>query len=745
MTVPALPSNETTSTTVDPTVPVLPPIEQVRGKEYPKLEDADRKKVEWVEKLYQEGNGEGLARFKQATRNVLYANNRQHIGWKKSKREWEDLPIADRDIRVTYNYIIVMLRARTQRLVSSEVAWRGIPDSNSSESHDRVKRAVSFVKARFLGLEMSAKSRQALMQANLTGIAAFKSFWNPSIGPLTAATMMLPEAQPVIDPVTQMPVADEMGQPLMQEVLAERFVGADGRPVTRPEDAFQFRPGDTDTAIRTIFHLRLNPEAHGWTESEGLRWLIDTDIVSLAVARERYPKIAHLVRPMQGGDAALSFERMVRGSATMRDLGSLTSFVSAGTASTESKPEELTSIREYWEMRSAFFPKGRLIVAVGGAVAYDGPWPHGVFPYAPVFGEPAVMSPYGRPPVNDMISPQDVLNREATAIAKEMWLSGVGKFVAWDMPGVPDQISSSDDSDVIRIPMRTMLGGRNIGDVFKRLDPAQVSGDRWRLIQEAKTALFDVGAYHEVSRGQIPPGLDSGVAIQLLVEQESAQLKEAVEAFKRTLIAWARHQIAIAKWGYTEDRWVPIDRPDLGFMLETISGLSLPDPETIGLDIEHFRPQSESAVRAEAKELLGMGAIDPRRALRIMDLGSGFDEAFVSQTRHYARARRENLAFERGEFVEQIDPMAGVSVVQHVDGSPFLLPQDDDHLIHIEQHHELLLDDTKPWEVRQAVLRHVESHRQSAMMQAMAAAPPAQGAPPSAQGGGEQQQPPAAA
>jgi hypothetical protein len=332
-----------------------------------------------------------------------------------------------------------------------------------------------------------------------------------------------------------------------------------------------------------------------------------------------------------------------------------------------------------------------------------------------------------------MISPQNVVNREWTAIAKEQWSAGVGGWVAWAIPGIPDQLGK-DDNQVLLVPQRTALANRPIGDVFKRLEPAVVSPDRWRLIEQAKAALFDVGSFHEVSRGQIPPGLDSGVAIQRLMENEVAPLKDTVESLKRSIIKWGRDQIACARWGYGDSkRWLPVDRPDLGYQIESVSGEMLPDPETLSLDLEYFAPQSQAAVRAETKELIAIGAITPMQGLKIMDLGAGFEQAYESQSRSYGKARLENLAFQKGEFAfvatGEVNENGPVAVAVHVDpntrmptGEPFLFPDDDDIAIHADVHHEILLDSTQPWTVRQAVLMHMNNHRaaaeQNAAMQA---------------------------
>lgn len=710
---PALPTQDASASNADGAAdPLAAKLLQIYGPQYPAPSAPDKTKWDYALSLIRDGDTDALHRYRMATRNLLYYNNRQWIDWVAGRRVYEDLPNADNDFRVTMNYIAPILRARTSRLLPTTVGWYGIPDSNSFESRDKVNVAVNLVKARYRMLDMDHKLRSALPLSDCAGMVALKSFWNPNIGPLTPATMMFPQATP-----------DQQGN--FQVTYVQAYVDQSGQPVENEADAYHYRPGDTDTCARTVFNIRLNPEAQGWSEAEGLRWLIDTDVVPLSTAKSKFPELAEQIQPLQENESFLTFERMVQGSAVPRTNGFVTA--SSG-ASRGLQNKDLCAIREYWELPNACFKNGRLMVLVGGAVAYDGEFPQGIFPYAAIFSGVAALSGHGRALVSDLISPQDVINREWSAIVREMGNTSGGQYVSWDLPGVANSITNAERS-VIKIPYSAFMANRSIGDVFQRLSPAQVPNDRWRMIQEAKTAMFDIGAFHEISRGQIPPGLDSGIAVQQLQDAESDQFKEPVEAIRRCLKLWAYHQLSLAKWGYHdhEERALPVDRPDLGVMIESLTGAQLPDPDTITIDIENFKPESEAAMKADIKELMVNQMIDPRDGLRAMDMGRGLDGLYDSATRDYARARGENLDLEKGLFLAlpqgvQVDPQSGVAqelppLILHNDLSPFLLPQDDDHLIHIRVHYEVLKDDTIPWETRQVVLAHVEEHRQAAFGQ----------------------------
>ena len=597
------------------------------------------------------------------------------------------------------------MHSRIARLTSSSLSWRVVPETNSYEEKDRGKVAVDFLNATWKRTDMDFKVSRSLLIAFCSGVMAFKSFWNKNIGRATRATKFFPQSDKLNETTgTSDP------QPALQQ-----FVDLNGQPVDSPEMAAKIRPGDTDTAVRTIFNLRLNPEAQGWTVAEGFRWLVDSEVVPISAAKELFPALADKITALESNESSLTYERIAQG--TIRG-GTLTSTNPALGRLTGSAPlSEMAVIRELWEAPCEYFKEGRLITIVGGQCAYDGPYPDGIFPYDPLFDTLGTFTPYGRPSVNTLISPQNVINRQWSAIVASADADGIGRYVSWAIPGVPDQITANSNR-VIQIPLRTSAANRSIDDVFKRLNPGQVSPDRWKLIEEAKTAMFDVGAFHEVTRGQIPPGLDSGVAIERLLESEAGSLKGAVDALKRTHIGWARKQLTIAKrnYGNDETRWIPVDRPDLEYMVEGVTGEKLPDPETLTIELENFRPQSEAAMRAEVKELMQLGVLPPRQGLKMMDMGRGLDAAFDTATRHYSRARKENIDFQRGDIKEVM--VKGFPTFLHPeDGSPLLLPQDDDHAIHIDVHEEIALDDSQPFPVRQAMLMHIATHRQAVMQQ----------------------------
>lgn len=749
------------------TAPTAPnPTQSPRGPNYPLPGSRPQAFVDYVNGILADGEQDAIWRFRQATRNLLYADGRQHIDWSRKANTWLDAPVPEGRIIVTMNYIRPILRARAQRMLSAPVVWRAVPPTNGYEDRDRATIATNLLTSRWEKLQMDSKVGIGLWLAFNCGVSFLKTFWNPAIGPLTNATVILPHLGGLLHPAETEDGQPNpaVGQPVMTEYPVDRqgnpLRDENGNPAQNPDNAFRYRPGDTDTALRSIFNVRVNPDAWGLAVSEGFRWLIDTELVPIWVVKERYGERAAKVSPASGSgvNTTRNYQRIIRslgpgfGSGFGEDL-----LTSKGGRTLPSKDETL--LAEMWEPPSDPYPAGRYIVVAGDQLIYpldpsEEGLPQGIVPYVGLYDERRPFDPYGRGSTTDLTTPQNVINKQWGGILEEQRRSGIGQWIMWGVPGLSNQITNLDGAH-IEVPAQTAYANRSISDIVQRVPPVAASPDRWRMIQEAKATMFDIGAYHEVQRGQVPPGVDSGIAVQLLQEAENAQLHEPVRAFKTSLLTWGLHQLKLGRWGYgeQEQRWIPVNRPDLGYLVESVSGADLPDPDTIELKLDGFKPTSAAAMRQEIKEFVTEGWMDARQGLLLMDMGRGIEGAFESQTRHYARARMENLEIERGQCViiehPPGSPLAGLPALVSPDKTPYLLPADDDHEVHIRIHQDIALDNSKPWQTREKALLHIAEHRAMlAMAMAEAAAQsadqggrPAPGGPGQAGQPGQQQEP----
>lgn len=701
-----------------------PSPEVIRGPDYPMPDAPDARKADYLRKLLLDSEGDAVARYRIAARNLMFIDGRQHIDWNLQARSWQDSPTAPGEVRTVVNYIRPILRSRLSRILSGDFVWQCVPRSNDDEDRDRATVAEQLIRARWEALSMDNRLRYGLSMGFACGVSFLKSFWNPNLGAMATAMVAMPgpDGAPMVGPD---------GQPILVPVdgAGQPIVGEDGSPGD-PSNGFRYRLGDTDTAVRSIFNIRVNADCYGLEVGEGFRWLIDSEVVPKSTVQERYGVELTAAKTADVHQQRV-WERLVR------SVGQVFGTYSDRYSGTESPSEKDTVLlSEYWEPVSETMPGGRLLVVAGDQILYDGELPQKIVPYVPVYDERRPFDAMGRGMVNDLIPPQKTINRMVSLILQELRAEGTGQWMGFDMAGVFDQITNGTN-DHIRIPVSTQSMAMGLQNIVQRVPKTQINAAWLTMLEESKRQMFDIGAFHEIQRGQVPPGVDSGVAVQYLMEAENAQLHDTVRTLKASLVQWARHQLTLARWGYgdNEQRWLKdSSRDDLDYLLESVTGADLPDPEKVDIDLEGMEPASRAAFRADIKDLMDKGQIDPHTGLKLLDLGRGVAGAFESQTRHYAKARTENLAFERQEFtaIEAPDDQGlGLPVFMNADGSPMLLTEDDDHALHIERHQELALDSTKPWPLRQIVLAHIAAHRQAmsvqlmmAQQQAMALAPP---------------------
>lgn len=707
----------------NPLAQPMPPMAIVRGKLYPEPTATAGAKLEYIKRELAKTEAEHLARAKALAFHMLLSNGKQHVSFSNKSRRWEEAPLLENETRVTLNMIRPILRARTNRLLPKNFDWQVTPDSNDYDARDNAKVAERFLNGMRDRTQLVRITDIGLELAYCGGVGFFKSFWNPTIGSPRPAQLAFVEnlPQPVLDEQGQ-PIPGPDGQPLTQVVPTPvmRYVDENGQPVPDddPQKAYWFRPGDTDLALRTLFTVRWNPEATGWSPSEGLRYLIDQEAVPLSVARERYPEFATKITVSGDASAVLTYQRM----AALSSLRSpdRTTPATGATATLD----EYTVVTEYWELPSEYFKNGRLIVFVGDVEVGDGDFPDNVFPFEPLYDEPVPLSPSGRGCVTDLVAPQQIVNEVYASLVAAMRMQGLGQWIGPNVPGMPELITSQH-GQVVRVPLKA-LQGRSIRDVVMPLEHPQIPTDRREIMQMAQETMYQVGAFHEITRGQTPPGVDSGVAVRALAEREDGQLARAKTALQNSLVNVGRQQLKIAKSRYVagDERWLPVDRPDLGYQIESVDGAKLPDPERLLISVSGFTPRTQEELRADIKEAMLNGWLTPAQGLKSLDLGRGVESAFASEQRHYVKARMHNIWIERGE-VQQVpltgpdgqpvpDPETLEPMMQWVgpDGLPLMLPTIDDHAIHMSVLEELILDLTKPAEVRQTALGCYTEHEQ---------------------------------
>jgi hypothetical protein len=190
------------------------------------------------------------------------------------------------------------------------------------------------------------------------------------------------------------------------------------------------------------------------------------------------------------------------------------------------------------QVRKAVFPKVRLSWWIGPHLLADlpSPYPHGYFPYVPIWAyrEDSTGVPYGL--VRRMMSPQDEINAR---LSKMMWLLSAKRVV-----GDSDAIDMSwqevveeaarPDGVILLNPNRKNKNA----DAVRIESDFQLSQQQFQVLQDATQAIQASAGVYQSMLGKSEYSGQSGLAINSLVEQGSTTLAELNDNYR-----FARKQI----------------------------------------------------------------------------------------------------------------------------------------------------------------------------------------------------------
>lgn len=241
------------------------------------------------------------------------------------------------------------------------------------------------------------------------------------------------------------------------------------------------------------------------------------------------------------------------------------------------------------------------------------------------------------------------------------------------------------------------------------LDPGSVPNDFLYEEDRLLSEFISLSGVSEIMRSSsVPSSLSSGVALQMLIEQDDTRLSLTAEHIRNAVKTVAKHILRLYKQFASEMRMSRVSGR------EGREELLYWDASDIGCDDVVFDTENELNSTPAVKqnmmfELLKMGLLtdsdgrlsDATRYKVLEVLGWGGFEATQDKTKlHVTRAEKENRRFSENKETHQ--------EVLEV----------DDHDIHIEIHTKFLLSadfekfSKKNASLKDAVLTHIRAHKQ---------------------------------
>lgn len=403
------------------------------------------------------------------------------------------------------------------------------------------------------------------------------------------------------------------------------------------------------------------------------------------------------------------------------------------------------------------YPQGGLFTIAGNQLISpptDGwPYQHGMFPFAHI-GHVASGKFYRDSTIDDLVPLQREYNRTRGQIieaknrmAKPQLAAEIGSIDPKKMTSEPGQIIMYRPG--FQAPMPIPLQPL----------PSYVLEEQERI----KIDMDEISGQHEVSRGQVPPGVTAATAISFLQEQDESKLAYTFDSIEEGLEKIAHMSLNYVAQYWDTQRKVKVTGADGSFDVKAFEGSELNGNTDIRIEAGSSLPTSKAAKQAFIMDLMKMGFIDPNKGLEVMEIG-GINKIYEQVQIDVRQAQRENLKMAQAtqELIEQneveqlqkfIDSPEGQNLVQNqmlmqgpngdmIDMSPIqmgmppkpvevplIVPVNtwDDHRVHIDRHNAYRKSqayETLSDEAKDLFEQHVKQHVTAIMVGAMGALPP---------------------
>ncbi len=369
-------------------------------------------------------------------------------------------------------------------------------------------------------------------------------------------------------------------------------------------------------------------------------------------------------------------------------------------ASTKDQTDVL--ILEVWVKPGAVpqFPNGAMFTIVGDTLVQgtDGwPYEHYCYPFAKIDHIPTGKF-YGVSSITDLIPLQREYNRTRGQIieaknrmAKPMLMAERGAIDPSQITSEPGQVVlyESGFAPPTALPLQSV--------------PPYVIDELNRILQD----MADISGIHEVSQGQVPPGVTAATAIAYLQEQDETKLSLTVHNIERGMEKVAQLTLQYAHQFWDAERSLKVIGKDGSFDYLAFKGSDLRGNTDIEIEGGSALPTSRAAKQAFIMDMMDKGYIPPEEGLGMMDMG-GINRLNERLMIDKKQAQRENLkmsevteemlnmhlmneqqkAMQNGMFPDPATGLPMDPVTGEITPPALAIPVNtwDNHAVHVEEH-----------------------------------------------------------
>lgn len=411
-----------------------------------------------------------------------------------------------------------------------------------------------------------------------------------------------------------------------------------------------------------------------------------------------------------------------------------------------------------------FMPKGGMFTIIGDTITQfveGNPYMHQQYPFIKFSHIPTGRF-YADSVINDLIPIQREYNRTRGQMIEAKNRMAHPQLLAAE--------GSVDASKINTEPGQVIL--YKLG--FPAPQPLPLQNLPAYVVQEVERLLLDfedISGQHQVSKGQVPPGVTAATAISFLQEQDESMLSTTFQGIEDGFEKIGYQTLCYVRQYWDTPRTVKVVGRDSQFNVMTFMGSDLRNNTDIRIEAGSALPTSKSAKQALLMDLMSQGFIPPEKGLELMDVG-GVQRLYEEIQIDSAQAVRENMKMstitdeDMNQYLQTfqgvdpatgeailIDPNTGQPLVDQMGNPtapPLIIPVNsfDNHQIHIQVHNNYRKGqeyENLPQRLKDLFEEHVNQHMMAlgampGMPAEMVTNPAPEGEEQQASGGGQEQQ-----
>lgn len=569
--------------------------------------------------------------------NIAYLTGKQWVAYDKNSRKIIEKPKESWEERVTINRIRPATRTELAKITKAKPQFDVIAASNEDDDIDAAKVGTQAVDYIWRSSNMDEKRFKAALWQISTGTGIIKTFWNDKLG----------------DEV-QLNTLDEQGNFAVDELT--------GQEITQTK-----RLGDIDNSVVSPFDFKFDPAAE---EFDDARWCCENKLRTTDYVLDNYEVE---VAPEDN----LSSTNIFNG---------LLANINGNNA--DYKPVKVKNsvvVKEYWEIPSKKYPKGRHITIANGKLLQYEDNPYNRLPYFVFVHNMIPGRVHGSSNIEDLIPIQREYNKTRTQRRLNQTRTGNPRL---------NVEANSLLTEPTNEPGEILERKPNTAPPQWETPPAEPGHIQAELELQLRD-FEDVSGIHEVSNGTAPTGIKSGVALNFLQEQDETKLGPIIHNVESTFTKWAQFVLVLMQQYYLEPRLIKIVGKNNQIETKEFQGSDLKGNTDVKVIAGSAMPKSIAARQDFVLNLWDRKVItDPQKALKLLEFGN-IEEIYEDLSIDINQAKAEQKQWLKGDFSH--------------DTRDFY-----NHDVHVSEHNKFRKSDDYeklPPEVQQAADNHVLEHQ----------------------------------